>query len=72
MDSKMTVGRRIRTRRYELKLTQFELATMARIQQSKLSRLEAGKIGINIIEANRLCKCMKKTLAWLIAGKENG
>lgn len=63
------IGRRIRARRVELRLTQEKLAEMAGISASFVGHLERAEKTPSVDTLARLCVCMKLSMDYLVMGK---
>ncbi len=63
------IGRRIRARRVELRLTQEKLAEMAGISASFVGHLERAEKTPSVDTLARLCVCMRLSMDYLVMGK---
>ena len=67
-DQKSIIGRRIKARRDELRMSQVDLATACQVPQARISEYESGTRELPRAIMDRLCKALKITLDVLLAG----
>ena len=67
-DQESMIGRRIRARRDELRMSQVDLATACQVPQARISEYESGTRELPRAVMDRLCKALKITTDILLAG----
>ena len=67
-DQKSIIGRRIKARRDELRMSQVDLATACQVPQARISEYESGTRELPRAVMDRLCKALKITLDVLLDG----
>jgi transcriptional regulator with XRE-family HTH domain len=66
----ITLGQRIKSEREAQGMTQRELAERAQFEQSRLSKLEAGKTDPGLAVLESLALALGKTLPWLVEDQQ--
>lgn len=66
----VTIGKKIRLKRQELKLTIQELADRSGISRAMLSKIELGKVSTPISTYSRIVKNLEMPLVWLFGSRE--
>lgn len=64
------VGRRLRTARETLGLTQDDVASALRIQRTSVIAMEAGKRNVTALELRRLARLYRRSVQWLLGEEE--
>jgi transcriptional regulator with XRE-family HTH domain len=67
-DQESMIGRRIKARRDELRMSQVDLATACQVPQARISEYESGTRELPRAVMDRLCKALKITTGILLAG----
>ena len=67
-DQESMIGRRIKARRDELRMSQVDLATACQVPQARISEYESGTRELPRAVMGRLCKALKITPEILLAG----
>ena len=67
-DQESMIGRRIKARRDELRMSQVDLATACQVPQARISEYESGTRELPRAVMGRLCKALKITTDILLAG----
>jgi len=67
-DQESVIGRRIKARRDELRMSQVDLATACQVPQARISEYESGTRELPRAVMDRLCKALKITPDILLAG----
>ena len=65
--SRKMFAARLRARREELGLNQAQLAELAGIYQANLSKMETGKMGVQLGTLDRLAACLGVSPSYLIS-----
>lgn len=60
------LGRQIRQRRRQQKLTQIDMAIALRMSQSAYSRIESGKSSVSVLQLQRIAECFDMTAAEIL------
>lgn len=68
----LTVGRRIRNRRQQLKLTLKELSLRAEVPLSTLSKVETGRMSLNIQKLVNVCSALGIDVMQLVSPEQTG
>lgn len=63
MDIKILVGKRVKTLRNKLGLSQEELADIVELDRTYITSVECGKRNISIVNIEKLAKALKVTLS---------